>query len=89
MATVHLIVKGKVQGVFYRASARKMAETLGVTGWIQNTDDGSVEAMASGTEAKLQKFVDWCHQGPVQAYVTHVYVKPVADEEFTGFQVLR
>ena len=58
MKTVHLLIKGNVQGVFYRATAKKMAYKLKITGWIKNTPNGDVEALASGEEATIDKFID-------------------------------
>jgi acylphosphatase len=89
MPTKHLLIKGKVQGVFYRASAKEAAEKLGVSGWIRNTDEGAVEAMASGTEAQVQEFIRWCWQGPARAEVKQVAVQDMSDEQFTGFRILR
>ena len=50
MPTIHILVKGKVQGVFYRATAKEMADRYGITGWVRNTEEGNVELMASGKE---------------------------------------
>ena len=60
MPTVHLLIKGKVQGVFYRATAKTIAKENRVTGWIKNTKEGDVEAMVSCTKEQLEKFVAWC-----------------------------
>ncbi|MER3464510.1 MAG: acylphosphatase, partial [Chitinophagaceae bacterium] len=57
MQTVHLLIKGNVQGVFYRASAKEKADKLGVTGWIRNTEDESVEATATGEDETIGKFI--------------------------------
>ena len=59
MTTVHLLIKGKVQGVFFRATAKEVADKLGVKGWIKNTWDDDVEAMATGSEEAIQKFIEW------------------------------
>jgi acylphosphatase len=89
MATIHLLIKGKVQGVFYRASAKEKAQALGLKGWIRNTKDGDVECVASGDEKATGQFIEWCKMGPAKASVTSVDVKPVDDEEFDGFQIRR
>jgi len=89
MPTVHLIIKGKVQGVFYRATAQDVAEELNVTGWIKNTPEGNVEIIASGSEEQLQKFIVWCRQGPPKAVVTNVSVNQVAEEKFDEFKIAR
>ncbi len=69
---LHAIVHGRVQGVFFRASTQKVARRLGVTGWVRNCSDGTVEVMASGDEAALQNLLAWLHQGPPMARVTQV-----------------
>lgn len=89
MATVHLMISGKVQGVFYRASAKEKALELALSGWIKNTPDGSVEATVSGSDEAVQQFVDWCRQGPPRAEVSQVSVTPKPDSGFAGFEVLR
>ena len=75
MKTVRLLIKGKVQGVFYRATAKKSAETLGINGWIKNTEEGDVVAEATGDEEALKTFIDWCRKGPLNAHVTEVIVQ--------------
>jgi acylphosphatase len=89
MPTIHLLIKGKVQGVFYRASARGIAEKLNLTGWVKNTDEACVEAMVAGEEEALQQFIMWCRKGPARAVVTEVVVSPAPDSFFTGFSVIR
>lgn len=89
MPTKHLLIKGKVQGVFYRATAKEIAEDLGVTGWIKNKADGDVEALVSGTEQQLAAFINWCKQGPPNAVVTGVEVSNEEYESFKKFTILR
>lgn len=89
MPTKHLLIKGKVQGVFYRATAREVAEKLGLTGWVKNTEEGHVEAVVSGAEQPLQQFVEWCWQGPPRAVVTAVDIVHLPGDDFTGFRVIR
>lgn len=89
MPTVHLLIKGKVQGVFYRQTTKEVANKAGITGWVRNTEDGDVEITASGSEDALQPFIDWCHVGPSRAVVQAVQVTPVTDEVFEGFEVRR
>ena len=89
MPTVHLIIKGRVQGVFYRASAKNVAEEIGVTGWIKNTEEGNVEAMVTGSENQLRKFIEWCKVGPRKAIVTDVVVSNKEEGDFTSFEVIR
>lgn len=69
---VHIIVLGKVQGVFFRASTKDTADKLGVGGLVRNNPDGTVEVIAEGYEAQLQKLIDWCHIGPDRSIVSGV-----------------
>ena len=87
MPTVHLIIKGKVQGVFFRASARDKARALGITGWIKNTEEGFVESVATGSLIQLEEFIDWCKKGPSQANVTEVIISQRAEEPFNQFSI--
>ncbi|MDR3714598.1 MAG: acylphosphatase [Puia sp.] len=87
MATIHLLIKGKVQGVFYRDTAKAIAGKLGVTGWVRNTPDGHVEAIVSGSEEQLSKFVEWAHQGPEAAVVIELVRSDRDHEHFSGFVI--
>ena len=89
MKTVHLLISGKVQGVFYRASAKDEAESLAINGWIRNTENGSVEATITGSEEAIEQFINWCKQGPPQARVDHVAVTQKPDEGFREFKIIR
>jgi acylphosphatase len=85
-----LRIRGKVQGVFYRDSARARALELGLTGRVRNLPDGSVEAVVEGAPEAVEAFVTWCHQGPPQARVTEVErVDEAARGEFSTFTVER
>ena len=82
------MVTGKVQGVFYRASARKAAGQLGLTGWVRNLPDKSVEIMAQGTAAQLEQFTAWCKEGPPGAKVLEVHAALVKSPlPFEGFTI--
>lgn len=84
------IVEGKVQGVYYRASAAKKANALGLTGWVQNLDNGSVEIFAQGAPEAISEFLVWCRKGPVLARVVNVYHEMASlDRQLVGFSVLR
>ena len=74
------LVAGRVQGVFYRASTRNRAHSLGVTGYARNLPDGRVEVLACGTPAAVQALCDWLWQGPPAAHVTAVDAEAVAVE---------
>lgn len=87
MPTVHLWITGKVQGVYYRASAAAKAKELQLAGWVKNSDD-AVEAMVSGDGEKVEEFLAWCRTGPKQARVADVEVTPKPDDGITGFQII-
>ena len=89
MTTVHLLIRGKVQGVFFRASAREQAESIGLTGWIRNTGDGSVEAVVTGHVEGVNEFIRWCRTGPPKAEVKDLQVTSKEPESFDSFRVLR
>ena len=89
MKTIRLTVKGKVQGVFYRASAKNIADQLAITGWIKNLPDRNVEISATSSEELLQQFIDWCRQGPPRAVVEEVIIEDLQFETFTGFRIIR
>jgi acylphosphatase len=74
-ARVYVVMEGRVQGVFFRASTRDMAESLGLTGWVKNLADGSVEAVFEGETDMLKRGVQWCYKGPPGAAVTKVHEK--------------
>ncbi len=89
MPTIHLIIQGRVQGVFYRASAKKTADTMGITGWVKNTNAGYVEILANGKTGDLEAFINWCKQGPPKALVTNLLVTEKDEETFSKFEVFR
>ena len=66
-----------------------MADKLGVKGWVKNTDDDDVEAMATGTDEVVQKFIDWCKVGPRKAAVEDVIVTRKEEKPFQDFKVIR
>ncbi len=87
MPAVHLMIRGRVQGVGYRAWAVDTARRLGLTGWVRNRTDGSVEAVAAGDPAILDQFLAACRTGPALARVIGVEVSPAvaADAGGPGF----
>ena len=90
MPVIHLLIKGKVQGVFYRASAKEEADRLHLTGWVKNTREGHVEVLASGPEEDLRLFAEWCKKGPERAVVSDLIVDEVtAQVSSAGFSILR
>lgn len=72
MKTLHMIIKGRVQGVCFRAFVEDNASSLGVSGWVKNLPDGSVEVTAEGEEDKLKKLESLCNKGPSRANVISV-----------------
>lgn len=72
MDRVRLIVHGRVQGVFFRANTQREAQRLGLSGWVRNLPDGSVEAVAEGERPILEELIAWCRRGPEHALVEEV-----------------
>ena len=83
----HLLVRGRVQGVGFRWFAREEAESLGVSGWARNREDGSVEAEAEGTPGALDEFVRRLRDGNPAARVDEVVAVPAAPRGGKGFQI--
>lgn len=82
-----IIVTGKVQGVFFRQSTKEQAEKLGLSGWVRNNPDGSVEIAAFGEEQAVSRLVEWSREGSPGAAVENIQTEPLAFEEHSGFQV--
>jgi len=72
MERVRIIIHGRVQGVFFRSTAIKEANRLGLSGYVRNRADGTVEAVAEGQREELEQFVAWCRHGPTLAHVERV-----------------
>ena len=75
---IRLIIRGRVQGVWYRGSVREIARELGLTGWVRNLIDGSVELVAEGESPALEALKAWCKEGPPLARVHEIF-----EEEMT------
>ncbi|HUL30385.1 MAG TPA: acylphosphatase [Thermodesulfobacteriota bacterium] len=71
-ARAHVIIEGRVQGVFFRHHTQETASRLGVDGWVKNRRDGSVEAVFEGDRERVNQIIQWCHRGPSEARVTKV-----------------
>lgn len=86
---VSIRVFGKVQGVFFRRSAKVGADKLGLAGWVRNNKDGTVEIQAGGDKESLERFVGWCKKGPPFAKVEKVEVVWSDDNfEAEGFEIV-
>ncbi len=85
--TVHVLISGKVQGVFFRANTQQEAEKRNVIGWVRNTADGKVEAVFHGEASAVDDLIIWCHQGSPASSVENVSVDPIDDESFDGFSI--
>ncbi len=85
--TVHLVIHGRVQGVFFRDAMRREAESLSVSGWVRNRSDGTVEAEVQGEPSAVDDMVRWAHHGPQRAQVERVDIR-TADGNYTSFQVI-
>lgn len=82
-------ISGRVQGVFYRVSAKEQADTLQVEGWIKNEPDETVTAYVSGDEENVQAFINWCRTGPPGAQVEDIKIENCAAQSVNGFGILR
>ena len=87
MIARRVVVHGRVQGVFFRDSCRRAAESRGVSGWAQNNDDGTVEAWFEGEADAVESMVSWSRSGPSRAEVERVEVHEVEPEGLSRFDV--
>ena len=84
---LNLVIIGKVQGVGYRYSLKLKAESLGITGYVMNQDDGSVFVTAQGEATAVENFVKWCYRGPPTALVRGIKKESGTLESFHGFSI--
>ncbi|MDW7709563.1 MAG: acylphosphatase [Deferrisomatales bacterium] len=85
-ARARVLVSGRVQGVFFRASTRDVARRLGLRGWVRNLPDGGVEAVFEGERGLVEEAVAWCRTGPPEARVAHcdvIWEEPRGEGSFT------
>ncbi len=88
-ARAHVIIHGRVQGVFFRLETQKAAHRFGATGWVRNLQDGNVEAVMEGTSEAVDALLNWCRQGPRMARVDKVDVtRESYTGEFESFEVM-
>lgn len=80
-------IRGRVQGVYFRADTRRLAEELGLVGWVRNRYDGSVEAVIQGERDRVDELLAWCHEGPPGAWVSGVEVAEEPLETFHAFSL--
>lgn len=86
---LNLVVRGRVQGVYFRASAQREARQLGLTGWVKNRPDGSVEMVVEGEEDQVKDFLAWSQHGPSTARVDKVETKWRSyTGEFSDFRIV-
>ena len=89
MKTIRLIIKGKVQGVFFRATAKEIADRLGIKGWVRNLPDDNVEIIATAAEEQLAQLIEWCKKGPPRAIVDEVIIEDTEAQAVKGFRIIR
>jgi len=84
----HILVLGRVQGVFFRENTQRKAKKLGVNGWIKNLSDGKVEAVFEGDKKSVGKIISWAKRGPILARVEGIDIEwQEYIEEFTEFEI--
>lgn len=89
MKHINIKVTGKVQGVFFRASTKAVADQMGIKGFVKNEKDGSVYVEAEGESTILEMFVDWCKEGPEKAKVDHVEITDGEIKNYRNFEVVK
>jgi len=89
MPALRIRITGRVQGVFFRTESKKMAESLRLTGWVRNLDDGSVDIHAEGDAENLETFIAWCCRGPPAAEVDGVDSTSAEEAGYRTFDVKR
>ena len=87
METLDVRITGRVQGVGFRAATVRQAHLLGITGWVRNAPDGSVEALLQGSPEQVDQMLSWLHRGPPQAKVAEViHSQNDTERHFDNFQ---
>lgn len=88
MVRARLLISGRVQGVFYRATCQDEASARGLVGWVRNLPDGRVEALLQGARENVEALIKWCYVGPPHARVSKIDVAyEEAKDDLTGFQI--
>lgn len=89
MKAIQITVSGRVQGVFFRASTKAVADQLGMKGFVKNQKDGTVLIHAEGDELFMDDFIEWCKFGPDDAKVTDAKIEDVEVKNYRNFEVLK
>ena len=89
MKHINIKVTGKVQGVFFRASTKAVADQMGIKGLVKNEKDGSVYIEAEGNETLLSMFLEWCNEGPEKSVVENVAVEDGELKNYRNFEVVK
>lgn len=88
MKHINIKIYGHVQGVYFRHHAKETADKLGIRGVVQNQYDGTVRIEAEGAEAQLQKFLEWCQQGPDSANVDSLEYNSAEAKDYSEFEII-
>ena len=86
-SAVHLIERGRVQGVWFRAGTKERADELDLFGWVKNQPEGTVEIHAEGEKLRLENFISWCRKGTPAANVTSLNLNQTSLQNFTSFEI--
>jgi len=89
MKHINIKITGKVQGVFFRASTKAVADQMGIKGLVKNEKDGSVYVEAEGDETTLDMFTEWCKEGPEKAKVENVVIVDGETKNYRNFEVVK
>lgn len=88
MISKSIIIKGKVHGVFFRASAKRVAESLDLKGWVKNTNSGNVEIIVTGEQSNVEEFINWCRIGPEKAVVQEIIINESNEIHLSNFKII-
>lgn len=89
MKTLRIIVSGRVQGVFFRASTKAVADQIGIRGIVKNLPDGTVFIEAEGEDFLMEDFLDWCKYGPDDARVDDISIEEIETKNYRNFNILK
>lgn len=89
MKAIQITISGRVQGVFFRASTKAVADQMGIKGFVKNQQDGTVLIHAEGNRLFMDEFIDWCKFGPDDAKVEDASVEDAEVKNYRNFEVLK